>query len=217
MRIFALSAAVWLGGMTLAAAQAPTAIVESTKGQVSGAESMDYVKPGQVIKLGASGTIVLAYLNSCVRENITGGVAIVGTDESRVSLGEVSRDKPMCSGTPSGVPSNSSSGGGMVFRGRADQPAPQPRVTVFSLTPMIDVAEPGKLVIERTDKPGERHEATLTRASLVKDRFYDLASADTQLKPGGVYLATIGSRKVLFKVDQLAQPAGPLVGRLVRF
>jgi hypothetical protein len=216
MRIFALSAAVWLSLTGLAAAQAPTAIVESTKGQVSGAESMDYVKPGQVIKLGASGTIVLAYLNSCVRETITGGVAIVGTDESRVSLGEVSRDKPMCGGSPA-MQGTSSSGAGMVFRGRANQPAPQPRVTVFSLTPMIDVAEPGKLVIERTDKPGERHEATLTRASLVKDRFYDLASADTQLKPGGVYLATIGSRKVLFKVDQLAQPAGPLVGRLVRF
>lgn len=216
MRFLALTASVFLSLTTLASAQTPTAIVESANGQVAGAESMDYLWPGQVIKLGASGNIVLAYLTSCTRETITGGVVIVGTDESRVSLGEISREKSMCDNSPVQVPDNATSGGGMAFRGRPHPVAELRRVTIYSLTPIIDMAEGGKLVIERTDRPGERYEATLSKSSLMKNRFYDLAAANTQLKPGGIYLATVGSRKALFKVDQLAQPAGPLIGRLVR-
>lgn len=215
MRLIALTAAVVLGSATFAAAQTPTAIVESTKGQVTGAEFMDYVAPGQVIRLGANGSIVLAYLASCVRETITGGVVIVGTDESRVSLGEIAREKSMCDPAQSQVPVNTASGGGMVFRGKEQSPA-QRRVTVFSLTPLIEVGDSGKLTIERTDKPGELHEAMLSKTSLVKQRFYDLASAKVELKAGGIYLATFGTRKALFKVDQLATAGGTLPGRLLR-
>jgi hypothetical protein len=215
MRILALTVTALLFWTTCAAAQTPTAIVESAKGQGLGVEFMDYVVPGQVIKLGAGGTVVLAYLATCVRETITGGVAIVGTEESRVSLGEVSREKTPCDNTQAKVPENASSGGGLTFR---NQPRRQPsqRLTIYGVSPVIEVTEQGTLVIERTDKPGERYEATLSKASLVKGRFHDLAAFNAQLKPGGVYEATLGSRKVLFKVDQLAQPAGPLLGRLVR-
>jgi hypothetical protein len=211
----ALTAAALLGWTSVAAAQSPTAIVESTKGQVTGAEFMDYLSPGQVIKLGANGSVVLAYLASCMRETITGGVVIVGTDESRVSLGEIAREKSSCDPAQAQVPVNSSSGGGMVFRGRAGQPE-LPRVTIYSLTPIIEVGDSGTLSIVRTDKPGERYETTLQKASLVKQKFYDLASAKVELKPGGIYLATFGARKALFKVDQLAQPGGTLPGRLLR-
>jgi hypothetical protein len=216
MRIVALTSAALLGWTTVAAAQAPTAIVESAKGQVVGAEFMDYVTSGQVIKLGASGSVVLAYLASCVRETITGGVVIVGTEESRVSLGEIAREKSSCDPQQSQVPVNASSGGGMVFRGREQPATAQRRVTVFSLTPLIDVGDSGKLTIERTDKPGERYETTLAKNSLVKQKFYDLAAAGTELKPGGIYLATFGTRKALFKVDQLATAGGPPLGRLLR-
>ena len=90
------------------------------------------------------------------------------------------------------------------------------RVTLYGVSPMIEVDGPGKLVIERTDKPGEQYEATLSQSSLLKGRFYDLARANTQLKPGGVYLATLGSRKALFKIDPLAAADAPLLGRLLR-
>src|ERR1700750_3047283 len=87
-----------LGSITSACAQSPAAIVEDVKGKVSGAEFMDYVTPGTVIKLGAEGTVVLGYMSSCVRETIKGGVVIVGTDESRTSLGEVAREPVPCEG-----------------------------------------------------------------------------------------------------------------------
>jgi len=52
---------------------------------VTGAEFMDYVAPGKVIKLGQPGSIVLSYTKSCWREVITGvGTVIVGAEESMV-------------------------------------------------------------------------------------------------------------------------------------
>ena len=88
--------ALIIAGVTSAAAQSPVAIVEDVKGRVDGVEFMDYVMPGKVIKLGANGVVVLGYLNSCLRETITGGVAIVGSEESKTSLADVSREKVGC-------------------------------------------------------------------------------------------------------------------------
>lgn len=50
---------------------------------------MDYVEPGQVIRLGAADGLVLGYLKSCWRETITGGTVTVGTEQSQVAGGEV--------------------------------------------------------------------------------------------------------------------------------
>ena len=66
-----------------ASAQSPVAVVEEVQGKVTGAEFMDYVAPGTIIKLGADGKVVLGYMKSCRRETITGiGTVIVGTEES---------------------------------------------------------------------------------------------------------------------------------------
>jgi hypothetical protein len=216
MRVPVLSAAALLGWTTLAGAQVPTAIVESVNGQVVGAEFMDYVVPGQVIKLGASGTIVLAYLASCTRETIKGGVAVVGTDESRTSLAEVSREKSMCDPVQPTMISGTSAGGGMAFRNPPRKSSEERRQTIYSLTPVIEVAEGGTLVVERIDRPGERYETALSPQSLVKGKFLDFEALNRRLQPGGLYAATLGSRKAVFKVDQLAEPAGPLLGRLLR-
>src|SRR5262249_23532857 len=59
---------------------------------------MDYVDPGQVIRLGAHDRIVLGYLRSCWRETISGGTVTVGTEQSEVAGGEVARDKVACEG-----------------------------------------------------------------------------------------------------------------------
>src|ERR1700682_3653618 len=78
----------------LAAAQAPVAVVEDVRGTVTGAEFMDYVAPGKVIKLGPGGAVVLGYMKSCWRETITGGgTVIVGAEESMVHLGDVKAGK----------------------------------------------------------------------------------------------------------------------------
>ena len=73
-----------------ATAQAPVAVVEEVQGNVTGAEFMDYVVPGKVIKLGQGASVVLGYMKSCRRETISGtGTVIVGEDESKVHLAEV--------------------------------------------------------------------------------------------------------------------------------
>ena len=60
-----LAAFVGFVGFTgLAAAQAPVAVVEEVQGKVTGAEFMDYVAPGAVIKIGPAGMVVLGYMKS---------------------------------------------------------------------------------------------------------------------------------------------------------
>ena len=51
-----------------ATAQSPVAVVEEVQGNVTGAEFMDYVVPGNVIKLGPGASVVLGYMKSCRRE-----------------------------------------------------------------------------------------------------------------------------------------------------
>src|SRR5437899_10084904 len=94
------SIAVCLGLLALAspaAAQPPVAVVEDVQGKVTGAEFMDYVAPGAVIKIGPAGKVVLGYMKSCWQETITGvGTVIVGTEESMVHLSEVKAGKVEC-------------------------------------------------------------------------------------------------------------------------
>ncbi|MFZ2160208.1 MAG: hypothetical protein WAV72_29380, partial [Bradyrhizobium sp.] len=54
-----------IGFAGAAAAQAPVAVVEEVQGNVTGAEFMDYVAQGKVIKLGQGGSVVLGYMKSC--------------------------------------------------------------------------------------------------------------------------------------------------------
>jgi hypothetical protein len=78
------------------AAPLEVALVESLTGSTSAIEYMDYLKPGQVIRLGARDTLVLTYMTSCVRETIRGGTVTIGTDASDVQSGEVVRIKGQC-------------------------------------------------------------------------------------------------------------------------
>src|ERR1700743_2854059 len=94
-----LSAITGLLALTSAAAagQAPVAVVEDVQGKVTGAQFMDYVIPGQVIKLGEGGMITLGYMKSCWRETISGiGTVLVGTDQSSVHLSQFKADKVPC-------------------------------------------------------------------------------------------------------------------------
>ena len=57
---------------------------------------MDYVRVGQIIRLGPYGTIVLSYKASCAREMITGGIVTIGTEHSYVRSGEIRRLGSQC-------------------------------------------------------------------------------------------------------------------------
>jgi hypothetical protein len=61
---------------TSAAAQNPAALVEDVTAKNAGVDFMDYVSAGKKIKLAAGEVLVLGYLNSCIRETITGGGAV---------------------------------------------------------------------------------------------------------------------------------------------
>ena len=52
----------------------------------AGVSFLDYVYPGQVIELGAAGTIVLSYFVSCRIETVTGGRLEV-TREASIEIG----------------------------------------------------------------------------------------------------------------------------------
>lgn len=206
-----------------AAAQvsAPAAIVEEVKGDVPGVEFMDYVLPGKVIKLGAKGEIVLNYLNSCVRETIRGGVVVVGSEQSKVSLADVQSAKVDCAGPkPLLSDSEASQSAATAFRSIATaqgNPA-APVVTVYGVAPLFDVAGKGRLVIERKDVAGERQDIAVDSKTLSKGRFADLGKLGKPLTAGGLYAASFGGRNIVFKVDAMARrDEGPVIGRLLRF
>ena len=128
------------GAFILAAsAQSPAAVVEEIQGSVPGVAFMDYVDPGQVIRLGAHDRIVLGYLQSCWRETINGGTVTVGAEQSEVAGGEVARAKVACEGGKMMLSAElAGKSGAMVFR-QAPKPqavaaVPHPEFTLYGLS-----------------------------------------------------------------------------------
>ena len=100
-----------------AAGPIEVALVESANGNSLSVESMDYVRAGQIIRLGPHDTIVLRYLSSCLRETITGGTVTVGPDWSEVQSGEVQRLRGECGAGKMVVTGAQSPFAGRAFRG----------------------------------------------------------------------------------------------------
>jgi hypothetical protein len=92
------------------------ALVEEVKGKVTGVESMDYVMPGKVIKLGPKDSIVLTYMDSCRRETITGGTVIIGVEQSLFHLSKVEAVKVNCNRRGQPVADQQREAAGTVFR-----------------------------------------------------------------------------------------------------
>lgn len=208
-----------IGFTGLAAAQAPVAVVEDVQGKVTGAEFMDYVAPGAVIKLAPGSTVVIGYMKSCWRETITGvGTVIVGSEESMVHLSEVKAGKVQCdSGHSQLVDREVKDSAAAIVRSIDDSVSATPQVTLYGLSPVVETTGRGKLVVERLDVTGERYDVNLTPASVARGKFYDFARNKTALKPGGTYAVSLGSQRTVFLVDPSAQPGPtPIVGRLVR-
>jgi hypothetical protein len=208
-----------------ASAQSPAAVVEEVAGSVPGVQFMDYVDPGQVIRLGAHDRIVLGYLKSCWRETITGGTVTVGAEQSEVAGGEVARGKVPCEGGKMMLSAElAGKSGAMVFR-QVPKPRavalPNPEFTLYGLSPVFELRPPGKLVVERLDQPGERHEMAVTEKELMRGAFFDCARAGVALAPGGIYRAKFvgqeAHQEIVFKIDADAKAGdAPLVGRLAR-
>ena len=202
-----------------AAAQSPVAVVEEVQGNVNGAEFMDYVVPGKVIKLATGASIVLGYMKSCRRETINGvGTVIVGEDESKVHLAEVDTARTNCDPAQVHATTRATSDVAASVVRSLDKSAPPagPQLTLYGTSPLVEAKGRGTLVFERLDQKGERQQFDLT-GNQMKGRFYDLAGTSKTLTPGATYAATFASRSVVFRVDPQAK-AGPtpIVGRLLR-
>jgi hypothetical protein len=207
--------------VSAAVAQTPAAIVEEVGG-VAGVQFMDYVEPGQVIRLGGHDRIVLGYLKSCWRETITGGIVTVGAEQSEVAGGEVVRAKIACEGGKMMLSAElAGKSGAMVFRQvptrQSAAAIPHPQFTLYGLSPVFEMRPGGRLVVERLDQPGERREFAVTDQQLVRGAFLDFAKAGVALAAGGIYRAKSAGQEIVFKIDPDAKPGDmPLAGRLAR-
>src|SRR6201994_2788904 len=172
----------------IARAEPPVAVVEDVQGKVTGAEFMDYVVPGQVIKLGAGGKLVLGYMKSCWRETISGiGTVIIGSEQSAVHLADFKTEKVACDPTQAQrIGKELGESAATVFRSLKDElkKGPPPLV-LHGLSPIVSTSERGKLVVERLDVKGERYEVDLANAQPTGGRFYDLTRSNIVLAPGG--------------------------------
>jgi len=197
----------------------PTALVEDVKSTTADVEFMDYVGAGQVIKLRPSDVLVLSYLKSCEHETITGGTVTVGTDHSEVDGGKIARTKVACDGGKVELPSKQATEtAATAFRlqSAAHEPTLYARAAMIEI-PRLHPGESRELVIERVDQPGERLEIRIDDR-LADGGFYDMAKTNKRLTPGATYTASIGDRKITFKVDASAKSGqASVVSRLLRF
>src|SRR5271166_3629752 len=83
-------------GSFAAPASRQAALVEIMTGSPAGVRDMTYVETGKTITLGEHDSITLSYLKSCVQETITGGIVKVGTDQSEVQSGTLTRTTVAC-------------------------------------------------------------------------------------------------------------------------
>ena len=81
-----------------AAAGEPVAVVEQIAAPSTGLQFMDFVEVGRLIKLRAGETMSLGYFGSCIQEQIVGGSVRIGTNQSNVDGGEVTREQVECDG-----------------------------------------------------------------------------------------------------------------------
>jgi len=195
----------------------PSVVVESISPGVAGVEFMGYLEPGQSFKLGPGQSATLGYLASCIKETINGGIVTIGKRQSKVAGGKVERLRVECDGGKLILTAEQAGKSAVtVFRTapRKAKPGaiPKPQLTIFATSPLVSLTWKAKfLKIERLDKKGSP--MTLDVTALVTD----LAKHSIKLEPGGIYRLTVGKRKLVIKIDPLADDSSESVlQRLVR-
>ena len=194
----------------------PAAIVEDISSESAGLNFMDYLDAGRVIQLPPGVRLTLGYLKSCWRETITGGRVTVGAERSEVKDGRVQREQVECDGGRAKLTKEQAGKGGlMVFRkGKkaSASPPPPPERVLYGTSPFITLPGGGRVVIERLDRRGKKYEVE------VSGGYADLSSMGIALRPGGLYRARVGKKKIVFLINRSAQPGKwPIISRLIPF
>jgi hypothetical protein len=206
----------WIAGILSLAAfpsyAQPTAIVEAVEGDGVTVQEMELLEQGAVIELPEGTSVVLGYLASCLRERIEGGKTVVGTDQSLVTGGTVTRETVQCQSASVVPAGQSGEGGALIFRGGPDKPEFPPKIRDLSPAFLVDGATGGPLVIERID----REEAP--RELPGPGPLFDSLGQVPPLSRGGHYRVRIGDRETEFRIDRYsARETIPPLERLVRF
>jgi hypothetical protein len=88
-------------------------------------------------------------------------------------------------------------------------------LTIYGLSPLVQLNGGGRLIIDRLDLSGEKIDLQVGARELLHKAFYDLAKTPIVLAPG-LYRASAGERQIIFKVDSSAKPgSAPIISRLL--
>nr|WP_298687872.1 hypothetical protein [uncultured Dongia sp.] len=197
------------GGATAAAAlillsvpaqSAPrkVAIVEDSAKTEGLGQAFDLLAEHDTVTLAVGETLVLGYLKSCIRETITGGTVTVGTKESVVEGGKVSREKTECAVNKLALTADESQQSATIaFRGTIKH--------IFTRQPLIMAGKSEGVTIE----PFEGGESW--KLVPENDRI-DFQAAKLEMQPGKSYRVKGASSVVVVEVDDKATTAktGPL-------
>jgi hypothetical protein len=203
-----------------AAAGEPVAVVEQVAAPSTGLQFMDFVESGRLIKLKAGESLSLGYFGSCIQERIVGGSVWIGTNQSNVDGGEVSREQVECDGGRLQLDANGNDSSGVLILRSVQLPAsasggdgslPAAELTLFHTQPIIGISTPNSLLrIDRLDAKEQRLEMR------IDGRYLDLATTQNALAPGGLYKAEAVGHAIVFRVDpKAAAGGGPVIGRLL--
>lgn len=203
-------------GASAADAAGPSAVVEEISTTVPGVRFMDFLSPGKKFNLGANGVVVLGYMESCLKETITGGSVTVGKAKSTINGGSVKRLRVECDGGQLLLTSDQAGKSAVtVFRkapSKRKNRLPKAQLTIYATSPIISLSSRlAKADLYRLDKKAPMYSIPLN--GLVTD----LAKQDLNLVPGGLYKLSAGSKQVIFKIDPLAEDkSSSILQRLIR-
>ena len=186
------------------------AIVEDLSPGVSDIGLFEYLSPGTEVNLAESDWLKLGYLHSCIQETITGGVVVVGEEQSTVTGGMVERRTVECDGGNLQLTSDQSERAGVAVM-RKSEGGVEVAMTVHGVSPYFRIdGESDALELGRLDRPQQVLKFE-TAANGV-----DLAELGAPLKKGGLYRARAAGREIVFRVAKFARPGTvPLLSRLI--
>src|SRR5262245_57620685 len=202
-----------------AVAGEPVAVVEQIEAPSTGLQFMDFVEVGRLIKLRAGETMTLGYFGSCTQERIVGGTVQIGTNQSSVDGGEITRQQVECDGGRLQLDANASESSGVMILRKIDPAVttasegslPPAELVLFHTQPIVGISTPNSLLrIERLDAAEPRIEVR------IESGYLDLASTANNLTPGGLYRAEAVGHSIVFSIDPKAAPGGgPVIGRFL--
>ncbi len=215
---------VGLPAQAQTASTSPTAIIEDIDAEGVDFEHLDLVYEGDIIELGASGTLTLAYLRSCIVEEIEGGTVTVGRTRSKLANPRYPplRQEVRCDGGGI-VPTEEQEDATAVFGWRGYEFGDESLVVVVhAAMPVFAFIEPSKeLIIDRVD-PGKKNKKEKYRFIVkgarldLADHWLDSAGQRVRLVAGGHYRATSGTSSVLFLISRDATlTSDSVISRLV--